>query len=177
MKTNKILLILALCLSVPLFAQSKKDNQIIEDAKAAKEAFINEDSTLRSFFDDSEAYVIFPNVGKGAFVVGASSGRGAVYQNGVLIGMAKMKKVDVGLQAGGKAFSEVIFFNDETAFNRFKDDDFEFTGNVSAVMLKSGAAKAAQYRDGVAVFAKPKAGLMVDLSVGGQKFDFSPVGK
>ena len=88
-----------------------------------------------------------------------------------------MKKVDVGLQAGGKAFSEVIFFNDETAFNRFKDDDFEFTGNVSAVMLKSGAAKAAQYRDGVAVFAKPKAGLMVDLSVGGQKFDFSPVGK
>ncbi|MEH6407279.1 MAG: lipid-binding SYLF domain-containing protein [Leeuwenhoekiella sp.] len=172
MKTNKILLILALCLSVPLMAQTKKDKQVIDDAQAAKSAFIDEDSSLKSFFDSSTAYVIFPNVGKGALVVGASSGRGAVYENGILIGMAKMKKLDVGLQAGGKAFSEVIFFNDKTALERFKDDDFEFTGNASAVVLKSGAARNAKYRDGVAVFAKPKAGLMVDLSVGGQKFDY-----
>ena len=90
MKTNKILLILALCLSVPLFAQSKKDNQIIEDAKAAKEAFINEDSTLRSFFDDSEAYVIFPNVGKGAYILGGAAGNGVLYENGSVQGFAEM---------------------------------------------------------------------------------------
>ena len=172
MKKHNLLLILFLCMSVPLLAQTKKDRKIIKDADKAKDTFIREDSSLQSFFDDSQAYVIFPNVGKGAFVVGAASGNGVVYENGVMTGMAKMKKLDIGLQAGGKAFSEVIFFNSDTALNRFKDDDFEFTGNVSAVMLKSGAAANAKYRDGVAVFAKPKAGLMVDLSVGGQKFEY-----
>lgn len=31
-----------------------------------------------------------------------------------------------------------------------------------------------KYKDGVAVFALPKAGLMADASVGGQKFSYDP---
>lgn len=152
---------------------STKD--LITDAAAAKAELIKDNAEIKTYFDTAEAYVIFPNVGKGAFIVGAASGRGIVYENGIPTGMAKMKKVDIGLQAGGKAFSEVIFFETESALQEFKRSEFEFDANASAVILKSGKAFNAQYEDGVAVFAKPKAGLMVDASVGGQKFEYMPI--
>jgi hypothetical protein len=40
------------------------------------------------------------------------------------------------------------------------------------VIVESGAAKAARYTDGVAVYDKPRAGAMAEASVGGQKFTF-----
>jgi lipid-binding SYLF domain-containing protein len=175
MKTNKIMLITMLFISVGLFAQSKKDNKVIAAADQVKSTLIQKDAGIQKFIDNSKGYVIFPKVGKGGFIVGAASGNGVVYQNGQRIGMADVKKLDIGLQAGGKTFSEIIFFQDDTSFNRFKDDDFEFTGNVSAVMLKSGASADVQYREGVAVFVVPIAGLMVDVSVGGQKFEYTPM--
>lgn len=175
MKTNKIVLMTMLFISIGLFAQSKKDNKVIAAADQVKSTLIQKDAGIQKFIDNSKGYVIFPKVGKGGFIVGAASGNGVVYQNGQRIGMADVKKLDIGLQAGGKTFSEIIFFQDDTSFNRFKDDDFEFTGNVSAVMLKSGASADVQYREGVAVFVMPIAGLMVDVSVGGQKFEYKPM--
>jgi hypothetical protein len=45
---------------------------------------------------------------------------------------------------------------------------------VSAVALKSGAAAAAKYTNGVAVFVYVKGGLMAEAALGGQRFTFSP---
>ena len=45
---------------------------------------------------------------------------------------------------------------------------------MSAVALKSGASANAKYRNGVAVFTEAKNGLMVESSVGGQKFNYKP---
>ena len=174
MKINKIALGLMLFISTGLFAQTNKQKRVMDDAEKAKAKFMEKDAGMDAFFNDSDAYVIFPSIGKGGLIVGAAAGNGVVYENGSTIGMAKVKKLDVGLQAGGKSFSEIIFFKDAESFQSFKNGDFEFTGGVSVTMLKSGAAKEAQYRDGIAVFAMPKAGLMVDVSVGGQKFDFMP---
>ena len=58
--------------------------------------------------------------------------------------------------------------------NRVKEGKFQFAAEASAVALKSGIAANAKYKEGVAVFALPKAGLMADASVGGQKFGFKP---
>ena len=130
---------------------------------------------LDQFFTNSAGYVIFPNVGKGGLIIGGASGNGVVYENGTIIGMANLKKISVGLQAGGQAITEVIFFETENDLNEFKEGDVEFSAEASAVALKSGIAVNAKYRDGVAVFALPKAGLMADASVGGQKFEFTPM--
>jgi lipid-binding SYLF domain-containing protein len=95
-----------------------------------------------------------------------------VYENGNAIGMADLKKLNIGLQAGGQAIIEVIFFETDVDLERFTEGKFEFAAETSAVALKSGIAFNAKYKDGVAVFALPKAGLMADASVGGQKFGF-----
>ncbi|MGC1514468.1 MAG: lipid-binding SYLF domain-containing protein [Maribacter sp.] len=156
-------------------AQNSKDQKIIKDAKKAKEKLMKMGVGLDQFFSNSAGYVIFPNVGKGGFIIGGASGNGVVYEGASLVGMADLKKLSVGLQAGGQAITEIIFFETADDLASFKEGDFEFSAEASAVALKSGVAVNAKYKDGVAVFALPKAGLMADVSVGGQKFSFTPI--
>lgn len=155
-------------------AQTKKDRKIMNDAKKAKKTLLSADSGLERFFENSAGYVLFPNVGKGGFIIGGASGNGVVYEAGERVGMAGLKKLNVGLQAGGQAIIEVIFFETEVDLERFKEGKFQFAAETSAVALKSGIAFNAKYKEGVAVFALPKAGLMADASVGGQKFSYRP---
>src|SRR5690606_16133840 len=123
----------------------------------AKTEFIKANPKMQNYFDDAKAYAIFPNVGKGAVIVGAASGHGAVYERGVLVGMVGMKQVDLGLQVGGKAFSEVIFFKTDKAVQEFMDNKFQFGSNISAIAAdKATGTIDTAYDNGVAVFTLPK---------------------
>ena len=171
---QSITTVVLLVVSLTLHSQTKKDKKIIADAVKAKKELLKTTSSLQSFFDNSAGYVIFPNVGKGGFIIGGASGNGVVYEKGNAVGMANLKKLNVGLQAGGQSIIEIIFFETKVDLNRFMEGKFAFAAEASAVALKSGIAVNAKYKDGVAVFALPKAGLMADASVGGQKFGYNP---
>ncbi|WP_455169105.1 lipid-binding SYLF domain-containing protein [Aegicerativicinus sediminis] len=174
MKTLKpIMLMLVIgLLTFSMSAQNKKDKKVIKDAEAAKELLLKESPSLKKYFNTAAGYVIFPNVGKGGFIVGGASGNGVLYQGGKKQGMAGVKELNIGLQAGGQALIEVIFFETSKEVKHFKEGNFAFDAGVSAVALKSGETFDAKYDDGVAVFTHTKGGLMAEASVGGQKFDF-----
>lgn len=173
MKTKKLFTILLLFVGVSIFAQSSDDKKVIKDAQTAKNAFIAANPGIQSFFDDAKAFVIFPNIGKGALVVGAASGNGAVYERGVLVGMANLKQLDIGAQIGGKAFSEVIFFKTDEAVQDFMDGEYKLSGNISAIAAdKSPPSLDLKYKEGIAVFTLPKEGLMAEVSVGGQRLEY-----
>lgn len=157
------------------FAQSKKKvEEIRKDSKDAIAEFIKADWQMEKRFQESYGYVVFPNVGKGGLGIGASAGNGVAYQGGGEIGMAKLSKVTVGFQAGGQAYREVIFFENEASMNRFKENKFEVAAQVSAVAATEGASADADYTDGVMVFTMQKGGLMYEATVGGQKLTFHP---
>lgn len=175
MKILKLLTILTLLFTaLSTYSQNSKDQDIMKDAEQAKQKLLKKDAGLKMFFDNSSGYVIFPNVGKGGLIIGGASGNGVVYENGSAIGMADLKKIDVGLQVGGKALIEVIFFETEDALNEFKTDDFSLSSEISAIAVESGVSKNASYDNEVVVFTMPKAGLMAEISVGGQHFGFEP---
>lgn len=169
-------LVFTLCFlsaSVFAFAQSDaKDQKIIEDSQDAKEAFLKDDPDMQGFFDNSYAYIILPNVGKGGLGVGGAAGNGVAFEQGEMIGYARMTQVTIGFQAGGQAYSEVVFFESEEEFDRFKEGKIEMAAQVSAVAAASGASLNAEYIDGVAVFTRTKGGLMYEASVGGQQFRY-----
>jgi lipid-binding SYLF domain-containing protein len=171
-QTRIFLLSVSLLIASLGFSQSSKDSKIIADSKAAKQEFINADGLIKNLFNSAAGYVIFPNVGKGGLGVGAASGNGAVYSHGTLIGMAKLSQLTVGFQAGGQAYREVIFFENEAALNKFKENNIQLSAQASAVAVTAGASANAKYKDGVMIFTKAKGGLMYEASVGGQKFKF-----
>lgn len=167
--------VLFLFFSVAVFAQSeKKQQEIIDESSEAKGDFLNTDKGMDKFFGSCYAYVIFPNVGKGGLGVGGASGNGIAYEQGKMVGMAKLTQVSIGFQAGGQSFREVIFFEKKAEFDRFKENKVEFAAQVSAVAAAAGVSADAKYVEGVAVFTMAKGGLMYQASVGGQKFKFEP---
>lgn len=182
MKKNKmtrlaafLLISAGLALSAGVKAQDSKQAKIIADSKEAKAEFIQKDELMKSLFENSYGYVIFPNVGKGAIGVGGAAGNGIVFQKENVLGTAKMKQVSVGFQFGGQAYREVIFFENAEALDRFKGNKFEFSAQASAVAATKGASANVKYRDGVMVFTQQKGGLMYEASIGGQKFSYKPL--
>jgi lipid-binding SYLF domain-containing protein len=156
-------------------AQDESQQKIIDDGRGAKSAFLKADPSMENLFKNSYGYAIFPNVGKGAVGVGGAAGKGAVYQKRKPVGTAQMVQVTVGAQAGGQAYREIIFFENKDALDRFMDNKIEFSGQASAIAVKAGASANANYRSGVVVFSQEKGGLMLEASLGGQKFTYKPL--
>jgi hypothetical protein len=152
--------------------EDKPQVYLADKAKTTLDEFKRNDPTLSKFFDKATAYAVFPEVAKGAAGIGAASGEGVVYQNGAVVGYATLDQVTVGAQLGGQSFSELVFFQDAATFSNFKAGKTEFSANTSAVFAKSGAGAANDYAHGVAVFVIPRAGAMLEASIGGQKFKF-----
>jgi lipid-binding SYLF domain-containing protein len=129
---------------------------------------------IQRYFDESYAYAVLPRVTKGALVVGGAYGRGEVFAQGVKIGYCTMSQATVGFSIGGEYFREIIFFRQKRDLDRFTMGDFAFSAQATAVAATAGAAAKSDYQDGMAVFIATEGGLMVDASVGGQKFDYTP---
>jgi lipid-binding SYLF domain-containing protein len=158
------------CQTTPKSEEGKESLQ--EGADRAVEQMTAADPSLRDVIDHAYGNAVFPKVGKGGVIVGGAYGRGVVHEQGMMIGYADLTQASVGAQLGGQTYSEIIAFQTKEALDRFRQNKLEFSANVSAVIVKSGAAKAAKFNDGVAVFVQPRAGAMAEASVGGQKFTF-----
>ena len=139
-------------------------------AKQAIAEFKEKDPGVEKFFDKSAGYVVIPTVGKGGLGIGGARGKGILYENGVPIGIVTLTQVTIGLQAGGQAYSEFIFFEDATALDQFKRGNYELGAQASAVAVTTGASADANFEGGMAIFTQAKGGLMYEASVGGQKF-------
>ncbi|MDH3431089.1 MAG: YSC84-related protein [Gammaproteobacteria bacterium] len=147
------------------------------------------------FFEKSYGYAVFPTIGKGGAGIGGAHGKGRVYARGVHVGDTRMSQVTVGFQLGGQAFSQIIFFEDERAFNQFTSGNFEFGAQATAVAITAGASASTtttgstagasggkndaktigEYYRGMATFTVAKGGLMYEATIGGQKFNYKKV--
>jgi len=144
------------------------------------------------FFDDCYAYAVFPTVGAGGLIVGAARGKGHVYIRDRLIGDATMTQLSFGFQAGGEAYSEIIFFQDKRDLDEFESGKFEFTAAASAVAITASASASVgtdrssseassaptnattngNYQTGMAVFTIAKGGLMYAADIAGERFTY-----
>ncbi|MBQ0734714.1 YSC84-related protein [Aquimarina celericrescens] len=148
--------------------------ELENEAKEALQAMIKKTPKLKSYRDQSYGYAVFPKVTKAAITIGGAIGNGVVYKNKKVVGTAKLKQASFGLQFGGQQYSEVIFFENQEFFERFTNGKLKFDAQASAVVLKEGASVDVAYQEGVAVFTSTKGGVMVEASIGGQHFKYTP---
>jgi lipid-binding SYLF domain-containing protein len=144
------------------------------------------------FFDNCYAYAVFPTVGAGGLIVGGARGKGHVYVHDRLVGDALMTQLSIGFQAGGQAYSEIIFFQDKRELDEFESGKFEFAAGASAVAITAGASASVgtdrlssqasgaatdattngSYQTGMAVFTIAKGGLMYAADISGETFSY-----
>jgi lipid-binding SYLF domain-containing protein len=92
-----------------------------------------------------------------------------------MVGYCSLSQASIGFSFGGEFFREIIFFRDKRDLDKFKSGNFSFAAQISGIILTSGAAAKADYKDGMAVFVLADFGLMVDASLGGQGFKYVPL--
>jgi len=190
MKNVVLISLLTLALLIPLVAGAAE----VKDYSSTISVF-KSSPNVQPFFKNAYGYAVFPTVGKAAFIVGGAYGEGQVYRGDKATGTAKLVHASIGWQLGGKAYSEIVFFQDKRAYDTFISGEFAFDANASAVAItagasaqastagssasatagpKTGAQSEANYKNGMATFVHHKGGLMGALALGGQKFSYAP---
>ena len=176
MKTNKLkihlLSALMLVSMLSVNAQQNRDIKMEEKSLETIERFKEKSWEMKSIFEKSYGYAVFPSIGKGGIVIGGAHGKGILYEKGKPVGNAKMTQITVGFQWGGQSYSEIIFFEDEEAMELFRSNRLELAAQASAIAVTAGISKDVPYNNGVAIYTLPKAGLMYEATVGGQKFKY-----
>ena len=187
-------LLTAFIIRTPSFALAGETDDFYEyDSRLYRES-----DAVKKFFENSYGYAVFPTIGKTRLCVGGSYGTGRVYRNGKITGKVSVIEGSIGFQFGGKAFSEIIFFEDERAYDEFISRRLKFDATVQAVTItaraeaqagtagssagvsagpKTGVQAETRYYKGMAVFSYSKGGLMYEVSIGRQQFEFSPLEK
>lgn len=160
------------CATAPGTKRGKRD--IVNQAAAARVKAEKNDPSLAKLLHRSIGTAVFPSVGKGAVVVGGAYGKGVLHEGNLAVGFCDLTQVSIGLQLGAQSYTEILAFSTREAFDRFKAGTFAFDAQATAVGLKCGAAANATFSQGVAVFTTDEAGLMLEASVGGQKFTYQP---
>jgi lipid-binding SYLF domain-containing protein len=172
---------------------SSADTFAAKDFSSTIDVF-KESPKANQLFEDAYGYAVFPTVGEGAAIIGATYGKGQLYQGDKLAGDVTLTGLSIGPQIGGDAFSEIIFFKDKDAYDKFASGKYNFNAKASVNAVAASAqveagelgtyasanttsdtgAYTASYDDGVAVLVRGKNGLMAKASVGGQHFSVKP---
>ncbi len=147
------------------------------------------------YFENAHGYAVFPTIGKAGLVIGGAAGKGRVYVGGKHVGNSDFGQVTIGFQAGGQAYSMIVFFEDERAFREFTSGSFKFGADATAVVITAGASAGASttgssagasagksdattvggYYKGMATFTVAKGGLMYEASIAGGGFTYEPL--
>jgi lipid-binding SYLF domain-containing protein len=169
--------------------------QDVEDFSPSIEMF-GSIPQITPYFDSSYGYAVWRTIARGGLGLGAATGRGQVYVNGQVVGFSRLTDISIGLQAGGQAYKQIIFFENQAAFDRFAAGNFEFSAQASAVAVTASAqaasstqgtqasagagapasaAAASGYQNGLRVFTMATGGLMYQATIAGQRYGYRPI--
>jgi len=193
-RTMKLKHYFVAALACLMFANVASADREVMDYSETQAEF-SKSASVAPFFGSAYGYALFPTIGKGGLGIGGAHGKGQVYQSGKVTGFTSLTDLSIGFQAGGQAYSQVVFFENKEAYDNFTSGNFEFGASASAIAIQATAGAAtsteggsgagatsgnietakrtkAEYADGVLVFTMAKGGLMYAATVAGQKYSF-----
>ena len=163
----------AACASTPKTNAQKANLE--QQASATVGEMTQKDPSLRDLLQSADAYAVFPQIGKGGVIVGGAHGTGMLYQHDKAVGFVTLDQASIGAQLGGETFSEVLVLQTPEATSKLETSGLSLGADIGATVVDAGAAASADFNEGMAAFVLPRGGLMVDISVSGQKIDYQPL--
>ncbi len=149
------------------------DDGFDADAKAALQKLYENEPAAKLIGEKAKAVLVFPNIVKAGFIVGAQYGEGALIMNGHVTAHYNSVAASYGLQAGVQAFGYAMFLMTDNALQYLhKSDGWELGVGPSIVIVDKGKAKSlttTTLQDDVYAFIFDQKGLMAGLGLQGSK--------
>jgi lipid-binding SYLF domain-containing protein len=147
--------------------------QIDLEVEAALKTLYAGSNTAKALGEKAQGVLVFPNIVKGGFVVGAQGGDGALLKGGKNAGYYNSFSLSLGWQAGIQSYAYAIFFMTDAAMKHFENSNgFEVGVGPNVVFIDAGAAKDVNTLTGKAdVYAIifDQKGLMLGITLEGTK--------
>lgn len=147
--------------------------EIDAKASAALKELYEKTPAAKKLGNEAVAVLVFPNIGKGGFVLAGSYGTGALYKGGKQSGFYNTAEVSYGFQAGIEKYAYALFFMTEEALAYLdKSEGFELGAGPSLTVVDEGIAKGlgtTQSRDDIYGFVFGQQGLMGGIGLKGSK--------
>lgn len=161
------------CLAAPKRAFAASAAALVDESNTALTNLYALQPNTRLLARKAKGILVFPNIVKAGFLVGAQTGDGAFYQNGMVTGFYNISAASYGLQAGIQSFSYALFFMNQAALSYLNTSDgWSIGAGPSVVVLDKG--KAASVTSSTLthdVYAIPfgQRGLMAGIGLEGSK--------
>jgi lipid-binding SYLF domain-containing protein len=143
------------------------------DADAALNKLYESQPAAKILAEKAIAILIFPNIVKGGFVVGAQYGQGALRKKGKTVGYYNSVAGSYGLQAGAQSFAYALFLMTDSAVKQLdQTDGWELGVGPSIVLVDEGVAHSlttTTAKSDVYAFIFNQQGLMAGIGLQGSK--------
>ena len=161
-------------LNVMAFAQlAPSASEIDRNVTVAIRELYSHNDTAKALGTKAKAILVFPDIKKAAFIVGAQYGYGALRKGGRTIGYYRTGAASYGFQAGVKKFGYALFFMTDSALAYLDNSGGWAIGTgPSIVVLDQGAARSlttTNLRSDVYAFVFNQQGLMGGIGLEGSK--------
>src|SRR5206468_8426659 len=147
--------------------------EINRDVDAALAKLYADIPDARTLAEKARGVLVFPNVVKAGFLLGAQYGDGALRRQGRTVAYYNTVAASYGLQAGVQSFGYVLFFMTEPALEYLdKSDGFELGVGPSIVVLDAGKAKTmttTTMQNAIYAFIFDQRGRMAGMGLQGSK--------
>jgi len=149
---------------------------IRRDSHAVLQQLYSSNPEARHLARTAKGILVFPDVVKAGFLVGAQYGTGgALFKSGRTAGYYNIVAGSYGLQAGVQSFNYVLFFMDNASLNYLdQSEGWEVGVGPSVVLVDQGMAKTlttTTAKKGVYAFIFGQKGLMAGLGLQGSKIN------
>jgi lipid-binding SYLF domain-containing protein len=148
-------------------------SELDSDSKAALVSLEQGSPTASALADRAKAVLVFPNIVKAGFIVGAQGGDGTLLKKGHLAGYYNTTAVSYGLQAGVQTYGYALYFMSDAVLSSFENSaGWEIGVGPSVVVVDKGMGKDLTTLTGKAdiyAFIFDQQGLMAGLGLKGSK--------
>jgi lipid-binding SYLF domain-containing protein len=172
-----ICIILVLAASIVFFTNhlmAKTAKEIDASVDVAIERFYKQVKGAQEFVKASKGMLVMPNIVKGAFIVGAEYGEGALRIGKKTVDYYNTVAGSIGFQIGGQKKDIILCFMTDGALKKFRESkgwEAGVDGNVALITVGAGErADTTTTKDPIVGFVFDAKGLIADISLKGAKF-------
>jgi lipid-binding SYLF domain-containing protein len=147
--------------------------KLARDSRQALDKLLGKDDDARRLNARALAVMVFPEITKAGFIVGAQNGQGALFMGPQVVGFYQITAGSFGLQAGAQKSGLALFFMNRQALDYVRNNHgFSIGAGPSVTAINKGASKHLGTATGLQdIYAVPfnQRGLMAGVTITGSK--------
>src|SRR5437773_7614551 len=158
---------------VTLLTTGTASADLISDSRRALQQLVAQNPAAARCKSKALAVLVFPDVVKAGFIIGAQGGQGILFNHGRPNGRYRTVAASYGLQAGVQKYGYALFLMNQNAVNWVNNTrGWEIGTGPSVVIVDKGMARSFTtdtLHSGIYAFTFDQQGLMAGLGLQGSK--------